>query len=602
LAEISKLSGVAIANVAKVDAILKASIANINDLTIPSAGPGAPLAAYSVRLLDSAVGVSSYTGPAMRVRRDTGGGSGDDDEADISFDSGVISLDSAISNASSGVTATTLGQFINVGTVGGTTYTNPDSLTVTASCYVDEWKDQSGNLNHATQSSVGSQPQIHDGTADTDLNAEGVDPTLTFGNSQYMAGPTSLSTIPVSVFAVSRKTATGNANIWGLGAAFNDAYLGIEHDQYSTAFRTYYGLTSGFSSIETAITEDEYSLRTVVTNTGSIKHFKNGTELDSATNIANKTGVGLFIHSRLYATTNIQELLYYDADKSDDQSSIESDINSEYLIYQPTDAPTSGLLATYTGAAAAYSVRQLSDKAVIAMRIRRDSDDAETNIGFDSNGDLDTTAISDFCSTANGYVVEWADQSTNGNHASQSTSGSQPQIYNGSSVISKQGEPCVYFGVSSSANLSAGNIWTDASGPVSGFAVMNIDTTQTGGFLGRWLHMEAQAFHYVDTQWRFLDSAQASLSTPSPAIDTDYLVTFFHKVNQVSGQDAVQGAVNGGTFADAKPANRTLDELRLGGGIYNLDANLKEVVVWNSGQNTNRSGIETNINNYFSIY
>jgi hypothetical protein len=35
LAEISKLSGVAIANVAKVDAVTKANIANINDLTIP---------------------------------------------------------------------------------------------------------------------------------------------------------------------------------------------------------------------------------------------------------------------------------------------------------------------------------------------------------------------------------------------------------------------------------------------------------------------------------------------------------------------------------------------------------------------------------------
>ena len=38
MAEISKLSGVAIANVAKVDAVTKANIANINDLTVPSAG------------------------------------------------------------------------------------------------------------------------------------------------------------------------------------------------------------------------------------------------------------------------------------------------------------------------------------------------------------------------------------------------------------------------------------------------------------------------------------------------------------------------------------------------------------------------------------
>ena len=115
-----------------------ASVAEIDGLTI-SSGPAftglldtytGAAAGYSVRQLKSGVTV------AMRVRRDTAGGTGDDKEADVAFDTSLtdpaISLDSAISNASVGVTATTLGQFLNVGTVNGTTYTNPDSLTVTA--------------------------------------------------------------------------------------------------------------------------------------------------------------------------------------------------------------------------------------------------------------------------------------------------------------------------------------------------------------------------------------------------------------------------------------------------------------------------------------
>ena len=118
----------------------------------PGPGPTPPLdtytgaaAAYSVRLLRTA-----YTGVPIRVRRDTAGGTGDDDMADISFDSGIISLDSAISNASAGVTATTLGQFLNVGTVNGTTYTDPDSLIATASCYVSKMYDQTSNGRDAT--------------------------------------------------------------------------------------------------------------------------------------------------------------------------------------------------------------------------------------------------------------------------------------------------------------------------------------------------------------------------------------------------------------------------------------------------------------------
>jgi hypothetical protein len=162
LPDISELNGTAIDSVAEFDG-----------LTVTAAAPAvpSPAAAYSVRLLDSAVGVSSYTGAAMRVRRVTGtGNTGNDDEADVAFDTSLteptISLDSAVSNFSAGGSnATTLGQFLNVGTVGGTTYTDADSLAPnTAAAYVDEWKDQSGNANHATQGTPSNQPQIHSGT------------------------------------------------------------------------------------------------------------------------------------------------------------------------------------------------------------------------------------------------------------------------------------------------------------------------------------------------------------------------------------------------------------------------------------------------------
>ena len=89
------------------------------------------------------------------------------------------------------------------------------------------------------------------------------------------------------------------------------------------------------------------------------------------------------------------------------------------------------LLDTYTGAGAGYSVRRLATSATNLMRIREDAGDTETDIGYDSNNELDTAAIATHCGTANGFVVTWYDQSGNSNNATQSTSGSQPQIYNG---------------------------------------------------------------------------------------------------------------------------------------------------------------------------
>jgi hypothetical protein len=79
----------------------------------------------------------------------------------------------------------------------------------------------------------------------------------------------------------------------------------------------------------------------------------------------------------------------------------------------------SGLLADYPGAAAAYSLRLLdTDYTGSAVRVRRASDNAEQDIGFDGNGDLDTTALATFCSGTDGFVKTWYDQA-NSNDATQ---------------------------------------------------------------------------------------------------------------------------------------------------------------------------------------
>ncbi len=177
------------------------SVAQIDGLNIPGGAPAipAPAAAYSVRLLDSALGVPTYTGAAMRVRRVTGAGqAGNDDEADVGFDSNdVISLESPVSNFSvGGSNATTLGQFLNVGTVNSITYTDADSLAPnTAAAYVDGWKDQSGNGNDAEQTAPASQPQIHVGTVDTDLILENGKPTLKMVATDTLATSASFSSL-----------------------------------------------------------------------------------------------------------------------------------------------------------------------------------------------------------------------------------------------------------------------------------------------------------------------------------------------------------------------------------------------------------------------
>jgi hypothetical protein len=69
-----------------------------------------------------------------------------------------------------------------------------------------------------------------------------------------------------------------------------------------------------------------------------------------------------------------------------------------------------------TGATAAYSLRKLKSSATKAVRVREDSGNTETDVGF-SNSTLDTTALLNHCGSANGFVTKWYDQSGNGNDA-----------------------------------------------------------------------------------------------------------------------------------------------------------------------------------------
>jgi len=76
---------------------------------------------------------------------------------------------------------------------------------------------------------------------------------------------------------------------------------------------------------------------------------------------------------------------------------------------------------------AAYGMRRLrSAYTGNCLRIRRNSDNTESDFGFDGAGDLDTTAITAFLAATTGYVTTWYDQSGNGYNAVQTMAANQP--------------------------------------------------------------------------------------------------------------------------------------------------------------------------------
>ena len=105
------------------------------------------------------------------------------------------------------------------------------------------------------------------------------------------------------------------------------------------------------------------------------------------------------------------------------------------------------LLDLYPGAIGAWSLRKLrAGYGGTAIRVRRASDNAEQNIGFDALGDLDTSALTTFCTGTNGFVTTWYDQSGNNKNGLQISAISQPKIYDSVTGVSTQnGKPTVSF-------------------------------------------------------------------------------------------------------------------------------------------------------------
>ncbi|TRX37771.1 FG-GAP-like repeat-containing protein [Flavobacterium restrictum] len=133
-------------------------------------------------------------------------------------------------------------------------------------------------------------------------------------------------------------------------------------------------------------------------------------------------------------------------------------------------------LTSVTPAKTAYSLRKLSSTYNgKAIQVRRASDDSVLDIGFDTNGGLDTTALTTFVGTSSGYVAKWYDQSGYGNEVTQTDTNLQPRIVDEGVVDRLNNKPALYFGNASLATIKT-TLFANATSMV-GFAKGNSTTS-----------------------------------------------------------------------------------------------------------------------------
>lgn len=255
------------------------------------------------------------------------------------------------------------------------------------------------------------------------------------------------------------------------------------------------------------------------------------------------------------------------------------------------------LLDTYSGAAAAYSLRKLrSAYTGNCIRVRRSSDNTELNIGF-VNDVLDTASLLTFCGAGNGFVVTWYDQSGSANNATQTTAVSQPQIVLSGAMINVNSKPSIKFNskfMTNSitgalpANLSVFTVRNMASYSNTFRTLFNYKTygltyNSTGGAIYGTAHI------FSNTNFmKFSDYP----TTNGQAIDFMYNTLNLERNNFAASITTINGGY--GTGASTIGAFSTT--------VQQFDGELQELIIYEVDQNTNKVAIKLNINTFYTIY
>jgi hypothetical protein len=271
----------------------------------------------------------------------------------------------------------------------------------------------------------------------------------------------------------------------------------------------------------------------------------------------------------------------------------------------------SGLLDNYSGAAAAYSLRKLDkDYTGNAIRVRRSNDNSEQDIGFTSSGDLDTASLKTFTGANSAFVVTWYNQADSAGvfgirNATQATAANQPRIVNAGTVERLNNKVVLKFLLNNSIRIN----YFDISQSWYVFSAVKPSTVSTqqellvqtsgGGNIGR-IYLG-----FGRSSRQFLTWYNAYLSNSTNALTTNQQLLTYFKTGTTSNWSYgyfTNGAANGSfTNINNSPAVNTT--INIGSTFFSPNSiDLSEIIIYTSNESSNRTGIETNINNYYGIY
>jgi hypothetical protein len=281
-------------------------------------------------------------------------------------------------------------------------------------------------------------------------------------------------------------------------------------------------------------------------------------------------------------------------------------------------------------AKAAYSLRSLGTRqATLAAtgdtvarangkyvcQVRRDSDDALKSFTADEITDGTLLSFVGTGGSDNGFVKTWYDQSVTtqagdtatGNHATQATAANQPKIVENGSLLTLSGKPTIKPDGTDDFLINESSIWDTISNSALSCFTLTEKSSVTNKILwaigsssgedGDWLIGGGGTAGDVQFRGGRVTSASSSIGTSGAVLLTAL---------DVSGGD---GFVNGTAISSPSSTtpNVTADRLvlfnRRGSSSSSTftDQSISEVIFYGDDQTDNRTAIEANIGEVYSI-
>ena len=247
-----------------------------------------------------------------------------------------------------------------------------------------------------------------------------------------------------------------------------------------------------------------------------------------------------------------------------------------------------GIARRFGGSAAAYSLRDIGAMNGRVVRVRRDSDDTEED--FSAN-QVASGALEDFVGSGNdGFVSIWYDQSGNGNNATQASASNQPAIVQNGGLNSD--------GVSFDGVNDYMDFTTDLTAPFWSFIAHRATKNNSAVFgvtasYDIWLGRRSTGAYI-----------QVVTSVLSGGSYTDAIVLITDKVNP----DGAEIFSNGTSLKSGDNATVNIGSWGRLGSQGQLDTNkflggnIKEAVFYTTDKTSDRTEIETEINNHYNIF